>query len=89
MLKISHSDGFSRGNRAEILPARASHSDQGMIRLEQVRSEMLDRFERIDRRFAQNEQRLARIDQRAAELTDRLETLLRALQLMAERGNGG
>jgi hypothetical protein len=56
----------------------------GMIRLEQVRSEMLDRFERVDRRFAQNEQRLARIDQRTAELAERLETLLRALQPVLE-----
>ena len=60
-----------------------------MIRLEQVRSEMLDRFERVDRRFAQNEQRLARIDQRAAELTERLDTVIRALELMAGRATDG
>jgi hypothetical protein len=58
-----------------------------MIRLEQVRSEMLDRFERVDRRFAQNEQRLARLDQRAAELTERLETVIRALERLAEQGD--
>ena len=46
-----------------------------MIKLEQVRGEMLERFERIDRRFAQNEQRLGRMEQRLAELTDRIEAL--------------
>jgi chromosome segregation ATPase len=46
-----------------------------MIRLEQVRGEMLERFERVDRRFAQNEQRLGRMEQRIAELTDRIEAL--------------
>ena len=46
-----------------------------MIRLEQVRGEMLERFERVDRRFAQNEQRLGRMEQRLAELTDRIEAL--------------
>ncbi len=46
-----------------------------MIRLEQVRGEMLERFERVDRRFAQNEQRLGRIEQRLAELGDRIEAL--------------
>lgn len=61
----------------------------GMIRLEQVRSEMLDRFERVDRRFAQNEQRLARIDQRAAELTERLEAVLRTLELLTGLGKDG
>ena len=40
-----------------------------MIRLEQVRGEMLERFERVDRRFAQNEQRFGRMEQRLAELT--------------------
>ena len=47
-----------------------------MIRLEQVRSEVLERFERVDRRFAANDQRLARIDQRTQELSDRIELLL-------------
>jgi hypothetical protein len=46
-----------------------------MIRMEQLRGEMLERFERVDRRFAQNEQRLGRIDQRLAELNDRIEAL--------------
>jgi hypothetical protein len=46
-----------------------------MMRLEQLRAEMIDRFERVDRRFAQNEQRLSRIDQRAAELSERIEVL--------------
>ena len=46
-----------------------------MIRLEQVRGEMLERFERIDRRFAQNEQRLGRMEQRLAELGERIEAL--------------
>jgi hypothetical protein len=46
-----------------------------MIRLEQVRGEMLERFERVDRRFAQNEQRFGRMEQRLAELTDQIEAL--------------
>jgi hypothetical protein len=50
-----------------------------MIRLEQVRGEMLERFERVDRRFAQNEQRLGRIDQRLGELADRIDVLLQEL----------
>jgi hypothetical protein len=51
-----------------------------MIRLEQVRSEMLARFERVDRRFAQHEQRLSRIDQRTAELSERIEIVLAVLR---------
>ena len=51
-----------------------------MIRLEQVRSEVLERFERVDRRFAANDQRLARIDQRTQELSDRIELLLASLR---------
>jgi recombinational DNA repair ATPase RecF len=50
-----------------------------MIRLEQVRGEMLERFERVDRRFAQNEQRLSRIDQRLGELTERIDALRQEL----------
>jgi hypothetical protein len=50
-----------------------------MIRLEQVRGEMLERFERVDRRFAQNEQRVGRVDQRLAELTDQIDALRREL----------
>jgi hypothetical protein len=53
-----------------------------MIRLEQVRGEMLERFERVDRRFAQNEQRLGRMEQRLAELSDRIEAL--RVELMAQ-----
>ena len=46
-----------------------------MIRLEQVRGEMLERFERVDRRLAQNEQRLGRMEQRLADLDDRIAAL--------------
>jgi len=58
-----------------------------MIRMEQFRGEMLDRFERVDRRFAQNEQRVGRIDQRLVEIADRIEALrlelLEQLELLA------
>ena len=40
---------------------------------------MIDRFERVDRRFAQQEQRLERLSQRVIELGDRLDVLLRML----------
>jgi hypothetical protein len=50
-----------------------------MIRLEQVRGEMFERFERVDRRFAQNEQRAGRVEQRLVELTERIEALRQAL----------
>jgi hypothetical protein len=46
-----------------------------MIRLEQVRAEMIERFERIDRRLAHYDQRLARIEQRGAELAEALDAL--------------
>ena len=46
-----------------------------MLRLEQVRAEILERFERVDRRLAQQEQRLERIHQRAADAADRVEAL--------------
>ena len=46
-----------------------------MLKIEQLRSEMLDRFERVDRRLAQQDQRLGRIDQRSAETADRLEVV--------------
>ena len=63
-----------------------------MIRLEQVRGEMLERFERVDRRFAQNEQRLGRIEQRLAELGDRIEALraelLAQLELLSWETSG-
>jgi len=55
-----------------------------MIRLEQVRGEMLERFERVDRRFAQNEQRLGRMEQRLAELADRIEVLREELVAQLE-----
>ena len=58
-----------------------------MIRLEQVRGEMLERFERVDRRFAQNEQRVGRMDQRLADVADQIEALraelLAQLELLA------
>ena len=58
-----------------------------MIRMEQVRGEMLERFERVDRRFAQNEQRIRRMEQRLADLGDRIEALraemLAQLELLA------
>jgi hypothetical protein len=50
-----------------------------MIRLEQVRGEMLERFERVDRRFAHNEQRVSRVDQRLADLTALIEALRQEL----------
>ncbi len=63
-----------------------------MIRLEQVRGEMLERFERVDRRFAQNEQRLGRMEQRLAELGDRIEALraelLAQLELLSWETSG-
>ena len=40
---------------------------------------MLERFERVDRRFAQNEQRLGRVDQRLSELVDRIDGLRQEL----------
>lgn len=53
-----------------------------MIRLEQVRGEMLERFERVDRRFAQNDQRLGRMEQRFTELSERIEAL--RVELLAQ-----
>ena len=46
-----------------------------MLRLEQLRAELLERFERIDRRFAQQEHRLERLNQRTGELAERLEAI--------------
>ena len=58
-----------------------------MIRLELVRREILERFERVDRRFAQNEQRTGRIDQRLGEIADQIDALreeiLAQLELLA------
>jgi hypothetical protein len=53
-----------------------------MIRLEQVRGEMFERFERVDRRLAQNEQRMSRMEQRLTELGDRVEAI--GAQLLAQ-----
>jgi hypothetical protein len=36
---------------------------------------MLERFERVDRRFAQQDQRLGRVDTRTGEIADRLEVV--------------
>jgi hypothetical protein len=55
-----------------------------MIRLEQVRGELLERLERVDRRVAMTEQRLARIDQQLTTLADQID-LLRA-ELLAQLG---
>jgi hypothetical protein len=66
-------------------------SRRTMLRLEQVRGEMLERFERFDRRFAQNEQRLGRIDQRLADIAEMLEALreeMRAQRELRDRSVG-
>jgi septal ring factor EnvC (AmiA/AmiB activator) len=55
-----------------------------MIRLEQVRGEMLERFERVDRRSAQSEQRLGRIDQKLTELADHINALRAELRAQRE-----
>ena len=55
-----------------------------MIRLEQVRGEMLERFERVDRRFAQNEQRTGRIDQRLGEIADQIDALRQEIRAQLE-----
>ena len=73
-----------------------------MVRIEQVRGELLERFERIDRRVVQIEQRLGRIEQRIGEMHDRdvadrveTATLLRQiagavmLPVVAESGAAG
>jgi hypothetical protein len=46
-----------------------------MVRLEQLRAEILERLERLDRRSAQMELRIVRIEQRAEDLADRLARL--------------
>ncbi len=46
-----------------------------MIRLEQVRGEMLERLERVDRRVAVSDQRLGRVEQQLADLSDQIELL--------------
>ena len=68
-----------------------ARSRRTMLRLEQVRGEMLERFERFDRRFAQNEQRLGRIDQRLADIGEMLEALreeMRAQRELRDRSVG-
>jgi chromosome segregation ATPase len=46
-----------------------------MIRLEQVRGELLERLERVDRRVASSDQRLARVEQQLADVSDQVEQL--------------
>ena len=46
-----------------------------MLRLEQVRSEVLERVERVDRRANQIELRIVRIEQRVDDLTERVARL--------------
>jgi chaperonin cofactor prefoldin len=46
-----------------------------MLRLEQVRAEILERIERLDRRSGQIELRIIRIEQRVDELAERLARL--------------
>jgi hypothetical protein len=58
-----------------------------MLRLEQLRGETLERFERLDRRLFLLEQRLSRIEQRAVDVSERLDALLRALSV--ETGSTG
>jgi hypothetical protein len=58
-----------------------------MLRLEQLRGETLERFERLDRRLFLLEQRLSRIEQRAVDVSERLDALLRALSV--EKGSTG
>jgi hypothetical protein len=59
-----------------------------MLRLEQVRGEMLERFERFDRRFAQNEQRLGRLDQRLAEIGESIDALRQEIRAQRELRDG-
>jgi predicted nucleic acid-binding Zn-ribbon protein len=46
-----------------------------MLRLEQLRAEILERLERLDRRSTQMELRIIRIEQRADDLAERLARL--------------
>ena len=43
-----------------------------MLRIEQLRAEILERIERLDRRSGQMELRLIRVDQRLEELMERV-----------------
>jgi hypothetical protein len=51
-----------------------------MLRLEQLRGETLERFERLDRRLFLLEHRLTRIEQRTIEIVDRLDAMQQALR---------
>jgi len=51
-----------------------------MLRLEQLRAEILERIERLDRRTGQMELRLIRVDQRVDELIERVIALRTALE---------
>jgi hypothetical protein len=51
-----------------------------MLRLEQLRAEVLERIERLDRRTGQLELRLIRVDQRIDELIERVTALATALE---------
>jgi len=51
-----------------------------MLRLEQLRAEVLERVERLDRRTGQMELRLIRVDQRVDELLERVIALRAALE---------
>jgi hypothetical protein len=51
-----------------------------MLRLEQLRAEILERIERLDRRTGQMELRLIRVDQRVDELIERVIALRAALE---------
>jgi hypothetical protein len=51
-----------------------------MLRLEQLRAEILERVERLDRRTGQMELRLIRVDQRVDELIERVMALRAALE---------
>ena len=46
-----------------------------MLRLEQLRAEVLERIERLDRRSGQMELRIVRIEQRADDLAERIARL--------------
>jgi chromosome segregation ATPase len=58
-----------------------------MVRLEQVRAEVLAGLERVDRRVALNDQRIARIEQRLAEIGQQIDTLRE--ELLAQRALPG
>ncbi|HEY7055169.1 MAG TPA: hypothetical protein VH458_01530 [Vicinamibacterales bacterium] len=45
------------------------------MRIEQIRAEVLERIERLDRRSGQMELRLIRLDQRVEDLVDRIARL--------------